>query len=135
MDEYRTPRGHRIHSDAITWTTTRSGGPGGQHANTSDTAVTMVCDLATCGLHPVIVERLIRALGPTLTVRSADSRSQWRNRQTAWARMAETIDESARPPKPRRPTRPSRSSVEARLTSKRRQSERKRNRTGHHDEH
>ena len=47
---YRTPAGRRIDASAVTWAATRSGGPGGQHANTSDTAVTVNVEVARTGL-------------------------------------------------------------------------------------
>ena len=51
-----TPRGHRILPESIEWQATRSGGPGGQHANTSDTAVTVtVHGFTLVGLKSTIV--------------------------------------------------------------------------------
>ena len=127
MDEWVTPRGLRIAPTAVTWTGTRSGGPGGQHANTSDTAVTLVVDLDASGLPPVVRDRIVAALGPVVSSRAADTRSQWRNRQVAWERLAERLDRAARPPAPpRRVSRPSRAAVAERLERKRRRSEVKR---------
>ena len=129
MDEWGTPRGLRIEPAAVTWTRTRSGGPGGQHANTSDTAVTVVVDLDASGLPDPVRERIVAALGPVVSARAADTRSQWRNRQVAWERLAERLDRAARPPGPkRRPSRPTRAAVAERLEHKRRRSEVKRTR-------
>jgi ribosome-associated protein len=123
---YRTPRGHRIAADAVSWIATRSGGPGGQHANTTDTAVTITIDVDRAGLSAVIRDRIVAAAGPVITASSAASRSQFRNRAAAWAAALERIDDAAKPPPPkRRPTRPSASAVRKRLTTKRHVSERK----------
>jgi ribosome-associated protein len=128
---YRTQRGLRIAADAVSWLATRSGGPGGQHANTSDTAVTITIDVERAGLSDAVRDRVIATTGPTITASSAGSRSQFRNRATAWAAALERLDEAAKPPPPpRRATRPSASAVRKRLTAKRqiavRKQERKR---------
>lgn len=126
---YTTPRGRRILADAVSWVATRSGGPGGQHANTSDTAVTVTIDIARCGLPDVVTARVVAAVGPVITATAARSRSQWRNRRTAWADALGRLDEAAAPPPPpRTPTRPGRGAREDRLREKRRAAERKRDR-------
>jgi ribosome-associated protein len=123
---YRSPRGLRIAADAVSWIATRSGGPGGQHANTSDTAVTITIDVERAGLNAVVRDRVLAATGPIITASSAGSRSQFRNRATAWAAVLERIDEAAKPPPPaRRATRPSASAVRKRLAGKRQIAERK----------
>lgn len=132
----RTPGGRRIDAAAINWSATRSGGPGGQHANTSDTAVTVTIDVARTGLPDVVRARIEAAVGPVVTASAAGSRSQWRNRQTAWRTALERLDEAARPPAPPRArTRPSRGAREDRLREKHQASERKqaRRRPGHDD--
>jgi ribosome-associated protein len=126
---YRTPRGLRIAADAVSWIATRSGGPGGQHANTSDTAVTVTIDVDQAGLTAAALARVLAAAGPTITASSAGSRSQFRNRAAAWAAALERLDEAAKPPPPaRRATRPSASAVRKRLATKRRVAERKQTR-------
>ncbi|MEP7115467.1 MAG: peptide chain release factor-like protein [Ilumatobacteraceae bacterium] len=123
---YRTQRGLRIAADAVSWIATRSGGPGGQHANTSDTAVTVTIDVDRAGLSEAVRERVLAAAGPTITASSADSRSQFRNRAAAWAAALERLDDAAKPPPPpRRATRPSASAVRKRLATKRHVAERK----------
>jgi ribosome-associated protein len=129
VDELVTPDGWRVDPAAVTWTATRSGGPGGQHANTSDTAVTATLDVSAAGLPDPVRARVTARLGAVITARSADTRSQWRNRQLAWERLAGRLDAAARPPRaPRRTTRPSRAAVAERLEGKRRRSEIKRHR-------
>ena len=124
-DDLVTSRGLRIPAAALTWWASRSGGPGGQHANTSDTNVTVELDLGEAGLPDEVTERLRAAHGDTVRANSSDSRSQFRNRQLARKRLAELVDGAARPPKRRRPTRPTRSSERRRLEAKRQQSEKK----------
>ncbi len=123
---YQTPRGRRIAAESVSWIATRSGGPGGQHANTSDTAVTVSIDVASTGLPDVVRDRVVAAVGPVVSASSARSRSQWRNRQLAWQEALARLDEAAAPPPPPRArTRPSRGAREARLRDKRAVGERK----------
>jgi ribosome-associated protein len=124
-----TPRGRRVSAAAVSWLATRSGGPGGQHANTSDTAVTVSIDVAAAGLPDVVTARVMDAVGPVLSASSSASRSQWRNRQLAWeAVMCRLDDAAAPPPPPRARTRPSRGAREERLRDKRHSAERKQSR-------
>ena len=124
-DELVTPGGLRLDRRSMSWTATRSGGPGGQHANTSDTAVDLTIELADTGLPDHLLERLSTAIGPRLVVRAVDTRSQLRNREIAWERAAARLDAAVIVPRRRRPTRPSRGAVRARLDDKRRTGERK----------
>jgi ribosome-associated protein len=121
----------------LMWRFSRSSGPGGQHVNTSDSQVELRFDLAaTAALPPVWKQRALERLagrltGGVLTVRASEHRSQWRNRETAAARLASLLAEAtAPPPKQRRPTRIPRSLNERRLRDKRMTSERKRGRSG-----
>ena len=126
---YTTPRGRRLAADSVSWLATRSGGPGGQHANTSDTAVTVSIDVARTGLPDVVRHRVEAAVGAVVTASSAQSRSQWRNRQLAWQEAFARLDEAAAPPPPPRArTKPSRGAREARLRDKRVVGERKQTR-------
>ena len=127
-DELVTKRGLRIPPAALRWWATRSGGPGGQHANTSDTNVTVELDLDAADLPGPVTERLRAAHGDAVRASAADSRSQFRNRQLARTRLAEIVDDAARPAKRRRPTKPSRAARRRRLEEKRQQSEKKQRR-------
>jgi ribosome-associated protein len=128
-DDLVSPRGHRVAADAVEWRATRSGGPGGQHANTSDTAVTVTLHVERAGLPPHLVVRVLGAAGPQIVAHSSSTRSQWRNRQLATAAALAKLDEAAAPPPaPRARTRPSRGAREERLQEKRRASERKQSR-------
>ena len=120
-----TTRGLRVPAAAIRWWASRSGGPGGQHANTSDTQVTVELDLDASELPGGVTERLRAAHGDTVRSTSSDSRSQYRNRQLARKRLADLVDGAAKPPARRRPTTPSRGAQRRRLEAKRQQSEKK----------
>jgi ribosome-associated protein len=129
-DDLVTKRGLRLPGATIRWWATRSGGPGGQHANTSDTSVTVELDLdaldaAGVALPEGTTSRLRDAHGEVVRASSSDSRSQHRNRQLARQRLAEAVDEAARPPARRRPTKPSRGSQRRRLEAKRKLGEKK----------
>ena len=121
-----TPRNLHLPAAAIEAEFSRSGGPGGQHANVTASRVVLVADLTQ--LRGPGSQRAREVLGDTLRVVAEDSRSQWRNRALARERLAVRLDEAARPVRTRRPTPATRGSVERRLEGKRRQSERKRER-------
>jgi ribosome-associated protein len=111
----------------LRWRFSRSGGPGGQHANTSDTRAEVIFDVASSpSLGPRQRERLMRKLGPEVRVVAADERSQTRNRELAMARLRDRLAAALKVETPRRPTKPSKGSIERRLAEKKRQSDRKR---------
>jgi ribosome-associated protein len=113
----------------------RSGGPGGQHVNTSSTRVEVRWNLdQSRALTPDERARAREKLGNrvdadgTLRVVSSESRSQRRNRDLAEGRLAELVRRALVIPKPRRATKPHRGAKEARLRDKREQSTRKKTR-------
>ena len=109
--------------------TSRSGGPGGQHANTSDTRVAAIWDVASSGaLTEEQRQRIVARLGPVVRAVAEDTRSQTRNRELAIGRLQAKVASALVVARHRRPSRPSRASVERRLAGKRRQSLRKQNR-------
>lgn len=115
----------------LRWRFSRSGGPGGQHANTADTRAEVIFDVAASpSLGPRQRQRLLAELGPQVRVVASDERSQVRNRELAMRRLADRIADALRVETPRRPTRPSKSAVERRLAEKKRRSARKRERRG-----
>jgi ribosome-associated protein len=105
-----------------------SGGPGGQHANKNETAVTLRLDIGASSLPDDVKERLGRRLGPWIEVTASDTRSQWRNREIARERLTERIEKALVEPKPRKKTKPSRQAKEDRLTEKRARGEIKKGR-------
>jgi ribosome-associated protein len=115
--------------DELEWRFARSGGPGGQHANTSDTRVEVRFDVARSrALEPRQRARLLERLGPVVQAVAADTRSQSRNRELALERLRTRLADALWVPRPRRPTRPSRAARQARVTDKRHRSEIKRRR-------
>ncbi len=111
----------------LRWRFSRSGGPGGQHANTADTRAEVRFDVAgSPSLGPRQRARLLERLGPEVRVVADDERSQARNRALALERLAARLAGALRVEAPRRPTRPTRASRERRLDAKRRHAERKR---------
>jgi ribosome-associated protein len=109
----------------------RSSGPGGQHAQKSDTRVEATFDVAASqGLSENQKRRVLAKAGPVLRAVAQDERSQWRNRELATERLVDSLREALRVPRRRRPTRPSKAAVERRLEQKRRRSQLKRRRRG-----
>jgi ribosome-associated protein len=119
----------------LTTRTSRAGGAGGQHVNTSSTRVELEWNVATSvAVSDAQRQRLVDALRTRLTadgvlrVVASERRSQSQNREAAEARLAELVRRALVVPKKRRPTRPTRASVERRLQDKKRRGERKRQR-------
>jgi len=105
----------------------RSSGPGGQHAQKSDTRVEAVFDVeASSALSDAQKRRVASRAGPVVRAVAQDERSQWRNRELALERLAETLREALRVQRPRRATRPTKAAVERRLDEKRRRGHTKR---------
>ena len=104
----------------------RSSGPGGQHAQKTETRVEAVFDVeASEALTDSQKARVTRKAGPVLRAVAQDERSQARNRELALERLTETLREALRVERRRRPTKPSPASRERRLTQKRRRGETK----------
>jgi ribosome-associated protein len=125
----RVTRSISIPRSEIDYRYSRSSGPGGQHAQKSDTRVEAVFDVeSSAALSDAQKRRAVAKAGPVLRAIAQDERSQWRNRELATERLVEQLREALRVPRRRRPTKPTKASVERRLEQKRRQSERKRGR-------
>ena len=98
---------------------TPSGGPGGQHANRSNTRVELVWDVVASGaVDERTRDRLVDKLGPVVRVVVDDERSQSRNRDIAYDRLKARLLGALHEPKPRRKTKPSRSSQRKRVDQK-----------------
>ncbi|MCX6385036.1 MAG: alternative ribosome rescue aminoacyl-tRNA hydrolase ArfB [Solirubrobacterales bacterium] len=109
--------------------TSRSSGPGGQHANVTDSRVEAIFDVeASATLSDEQKHRVVAAHGSRIVAVAQDARSQIRNRELALQRLGERLAEALHVPTTRRPTRPSRSAKRRRLDAKGRHSERKRGR-------
>jgi len=112
--ELRVTASLSIPQSEIELRTSRSSGPGGQHAN------------VTASLSDFQRARLLARAGPRVVAVAQDERSQTRNRELALARLGERLARALVVPKRRRPTRPTKASRERRLQAKRRGAERKR---------
>ena len=115
--------------DELEWRFSGPGGPGGQHANTSNTRVEVRFDVAGS---PSLTEsqraRLEKRLGPVVRVVAADTRSQARNRELALSRLRERLADGLRTRRARRVTAPTAAGRRRRLDAKRRRSDLKRQR-------
>ena len=122
-----------IPAEELGWRFSRSGGPGGQGVNTTDSRVELSWDVAASTvLSPVARARALERLAGrltdgVLTVTASQFRSQLRNRQAARSRLAALVREAIAPPAPlRRPTRPTAGARRRRLDDKARRSRLKR---------
>lgn len=129
--------GTTIAASELDLTFARSGGPGGQHVNTSATKVELRFDVATSpSLTAAQRTRIRGALASRLTadgvlvLQAGEFRSQVRNREAAVGRLRNLLDEALRPRRRRVPTRVPRAARRRRLEDKRRRGERKRLRKG-----
>lgn len=114
----------------LTFRASRSGGPGGQHVNTTSSRVELVWDVAhSPSLSPEQRARIQQKLANRISgdglllLASSASRSQHQNREDVVERFAELLRQALHVPKPRRKTKPTRASRERRLQSKKKRSE------------
>jgi ribosome-associated protein len=119
---------------------TRSGGPGGQHVNTSSTRIELTWNVQTSpslsdAQRARILEKLATRIdgNGVLRLTASSSRSQLQNREEVTERFAQIIAQALRIPKPRKKTKPSKAAKEARLKAKKQRSEIKRRRSRPND--
>jgi ribosome-associated protein len=117
----RVTRGTRIPLAEIELRASRSSGPGGQHANKTESRVEAVFDVeASAALGPNQKRRIAAKLGPVVRAVSQDERSQLRNRELAIERLAERLIGALRIERQRVATKPTAAARERRLGEKRR---------------
>jgi ribosome-associated protein len=134
-ESIRVTRSVSIPLTEIELRTSRSRGPGGQHAQTSETRVEALFDVeASQALSEAQKRRVLAKAGPVVRAVAQDERSQARNRELALERLAERVREALRVERRRVATKPSRAAVERRLDSKRRRGSTKRLRRPASDE-
>jgi ribosome-associated protein len=115
--------------DEVVLRTSRSSGPGGQHANVTASRVEAVFDVAASRvLSDAQKARVIERAGPRVTAVAQDARSQARNRELALQRLRDRLAAALATPRPRRPTRPTAASRRRRASAKRQRSARKQQR-------
>jgi ribosome-associated protein len=126
-DFIRVTRSVALPPDEIELRFSRSSGPGGQHANTSETRVEALFDVeGSTALTDNQKRRVVAKAGATLRAVAQDERSQWRNRELAVERLVEQLRRALHVERKRVPTKPSKAAKERRLEEKRRRSDVKR---------
>ncbi|VVS93454.1 alternative ribosome rescue aminoacyl-tRNA hydrolase ArfB [Desulfoluna spongiiphila] len=110
--------------DEVEISAVKASGPGGQHVNTSATAIHLRFDIRASSLPEVYKERLLAITDHRITdegiviIKSREHRSREMNRQAALERLISLIRSVTKAPKKRRPTRPSKNARERRLKAK-----------------
>ena len=110
IDTVQTPLTVAALKDEVEITAFKSGGPGGQHKNKTESAVR------------------IKHLPTGIIVVAAENRSQFKNREMAWGRLIEKLARRRQKRKPRIPTRPSTAAKEQRIQEKAQRSRQKQTR-------
>jgi ribosome-associated protein len=119
-------RGVEIPLGEVELRTSRSSGPGGQHANVTASRVEAIFEVAASrALDEEQKRRITARLGPVVRATAQDTRSQARNRELALERLRARLSSGLTVRRPRRPTQPTAASRRKRLDAKRRRSERK----------
>lgn len=120
--------------DEVEISAVKASGPGGQHVNTSATAIHLRFDIRASSLPEVYKERLLALSDHRITdegmviIKSREHRSREMNRQAALERLISLIRGVTAVPKKRRPTRPSKNARERRLKAKTRRGDLKKSR-------
>jgi ribosome-associated protein len=126
-ESIRVTRTVELPVSEVNFRTSRSSGPGGQHAQKTETRVEAVFDVERSqALTDAQKRRVVTRAGPVLRAIAQDERSQARNRELALERLVAQLREALRVPRKRRKTKPSKAAVERRLEEKRRRSRVKR---------
>ena len=117
---------HALHIDdaEVELTAIRAQGPGGQNVNKVSSAIQLRFDVSGSSLPEDVKQRWLQSGDNRLTqegvfvLKAQRHRTQEANRVDAWARLYETLDQYAKPPKPRKATKPTYGSVQRRLEGK-----------------
>ena len=117
---------HALHIDdaEVALTAIRAQGPGGQNVNKVSSAIQLRFDVLNSALPEAVKQRWLASGDSRLTLegvfilKAQKHRTQEANRVDAWARLYETLDQYAKPPKPRKATQPTYGSVKRRLEGK-----------------
>jgi ribosome-associated protein len=126
-ESIRVTRSVSIPRSEIELRFSRSSGPGGQHAQKTESRAEAIFDVeASSALTDRQKRRVIARAGPVLRSVAQDERSQWRNRELAVERVVAALREALRVERKRRPTKPTAAARRRRLDQKRRRSETKR---------
>ena len=126
-ESIRVTRSVNVPRSEIELRFSRSSGPGGQHAQKTESRVEAAFDVeASSALTERQKKRVIAKAGPVIRAVAQDERSQWRNRELATERLVEELRRALRVERRRVPTKPTKAAQERRLEQKRRRGELKR---------
>jgi ribosome-associated protein len=126
-ESIRVTRSVAVPRSEIELRTSRSSGPGGQHAQKSETRVEALFDVeASAALTPGQKRRVIGKAGPVLRAVAQDERSQLRNKELATERLVLVLRDALHVERKRVPTKPTQAAKERRLDAKRRRGDVKR---------
>jgi ribosome-associated protein len=128
-DPMPVARGVELPLSEIELRTSRSSGPGGQHANVTASRVEAIFDVrASRALDDQQRQRIMSRCGPVVRAVAQDTRSQARNREVALERLRSRLASALSVQRPRRATRPPAAARRRRVEPKRRRGELKRQR-------
>ena len=124
-DDLHIKNGIVIPHHELEITTSRAGGPGGQHVNKTNTRITIRWNVpASHALTEFQKERVLEKLQPQLThegdliIHNSAGRSQLQNKKAALERLAQEVRKALYVPKKRMATKVSKSAKESRLKEK-----------------
>ena len=140
MADLRLAPGVTIAGEALTFSASRSGGPGGQNVNNTSSKIEVRLPVAAIvGLSWRAQERLVMLAGSRLTADGEliltcdETRSLRTNREMVMDRLSELVRDAQAVPKPRKRTRPGRGAIQRRLDTKAHTGEKKRGRSDRGD--
>src|SRR3954453_9913816 len=118
-ESIRVTRSVSIPRSEIELRFSRSSGPGGQHAQKTETRAEALFEVErSVGLTPTQKRRVVAKVGPVLRAVAQDERSQWRNRELAIERVVEQLRPPQKVDRRQKPTRPTAAARERRLEQK-----------------
>ncbi len=115
----------------LTFSASRSSGPGGQNVNKVNSRITLSWKVHESTLAPEVKEIILKKLHSRITAEGElqitvqESRSQLQNKEATIQKLHELLSKAFTPRKARKPTKPSKAAKQARLQTKKQNSEKK----------